>query len=145
VQELSQAERCERCGRDLEGRVYVWNGKKLCKSCLDDEKGTWGVVGGGPSSGGQRASLIPMRAARQKSLLETLASDFLALLGRRKKEPEIMAVGPDAPVGRIKPMAERITRKDGPDAPEAEGIMRRKQDPMRKRPRRAKGGGEKTQ
>jgi hypothetical protein len=145
AQELSYPERCERCGRDLEGRAYLWNGKTLCKSCLDDEKGTWGLVGGGPSHGGQRVSVIPIRAAKRKSLFETIISDFLALLGRKKKEPEIIPLEPVVPVGRIKPMTERITRKDGPDAPEAEGIMRKKQDVLRKRPRRTKGGSQKKQ
>lgn len=134
VQELSYPERCERCGRDLSGGAYIWNGKTLCKSCLDYEKGTWGVVGGGPSHGGQRASVIPIRKARQKSLIEALISDFLALLGVKKKEPEIIIVEPNATVGRAKPMAERAMRKDERNTPQAEDIMS-------KRPKKAKGGG----
>src|SRR5512143_3467213 len=46
---IQYPEQCERCGRDLEGRVYIWNGKKLCKKCMEDEQDSkWGLVGGGP-------------------------------------------------------------------------------------------------
>jgi hypothetical protein len=145
AQELSYPERCERCGRNLEGRVYIWNSKTLCKSCLEEEKKAWDIVGGGPSHGSQRSSVIPMRKAKQKSLLESIISDFLALLGLKKKEPEIIVVEPNAPVAHIKPMAERIRRKDGTNVPEAEGIMRKKPDVLRKKPRRTRGSAEKTQ
>jgi hypothetical protein len=136
VQELSYPERCERCGRDLQGRVYIWNGKKLCKSCLEAEQETWGIVGGGPSHGGARVSVMPVRRAKQKSLLEAIISDFLALFGLRKKEPEIIAVAPKMPIGAAKPMAGTL-RKDERNTPQAEGIML-------KRPGKGKGRGEKT-
>jgi len=126
VQEISYPERCERCGRDLEGRAYIWNGKTLCRNCLEDEQGTWGVVGGGPSHGAQRASVMPIRRARQRSLLEAAISDFLALFGVKRREPDIVAVEPEMPIAAAKPLAERSLRKDERNAPQAEGIMRKK-------------------
>lgn len=32
-------EHCDRCGKNLHSMVYIYNGRKLCKSCVDDEKG----------------------------------------------------------------------------------------------------------
>jgi hypothetical protein len=127
VRELTYPETCERCGRNLGGRVYIWNGKRLCRNCLESEQETWGVVGGGPSHGAQLVSVMPFSRARRKSLLEALISDILALLGLKKKEPQIILVGPHMPIELVKPLAEAPVRKNEKSSPENEGIMGKKQ------------------
>jgi hypothetical protein len=133
VQELSSPEKCQRCGRDFRGRVYIWNGKRLCKKCLGAEQATWEIVGGGPTSGSQRVSVIPVGRARHRSLLEAIISDFLGLFGVKKKEPEVIVVAPRMPIRNARPMAERSMRKTERSAPQAEGLMKKK-------PKKGKGG-----
>ena len=133
---LSYPERCERCGRDLKGRVYIWNGKTLCKRCLQDEQDKWSIVGGGPSGAGQRVSVIPAREAKKRSFMDALISDALALIGfKRKKQVEIVVCGEKMPIGAAKPMAEKVmAAKREQKKPEAEGLMGIKRKP---------GGGKK--
>ncbi len=123
---LASPEICERCGRNLDERIYIWNGRRLCKKCLDDEQGTWGVVGGPPSHGGARVSFVPIRKARQRSLFEALIGDLLAMLGIRRKEPEVVLVEPRPLIGQAKPLAEKRMREGGA-GPQSEGIMTPKQ------------------
>ena len=42
--ELVLPELCERCGRDL-NLVYYFNGKRLCSTCVQQEKDEWKTVG----------------------------------------------------------------------------------------------------
>jgi len=123
---LSYPETCERCGRGLDARIYIWNGRRLCKNCLDYEQETWGVVGGKPAPGAQRFSFSPLRKAGRKSLLESAISDLLALLGLKKKEPEIIVVEPRMPIARAKPMAESAMQRAERTTPKAEGLMKKK-------------------
>ncbi|MBS3067557.1 hypothetical protein J4450_02550 [Candidatus Micrarchaeota archaeon] len=38
-------EQCERCGRNL-NTVFYYNGKKLCSTCMEEEKKDWKTIGG---------------------------------------------------------------------------------------------------
>jgi hypothetical protein len=131
---LQYPETCERCGRDLEGRVYVWNGKKLCKSCLNHEQDTWGIARGGPMGPAQRIRVDTVHRAERLSFIERAMGDFLMLLGLKKKpiseiviyhpkmQGEIRAAKPmaEAMAGKAKP-AEKTDKKPSPI--EVEGIM----------------------
>lgn len=131
VHALTYSETCERCGKELDERVYIWNSRRLCRSCLDEEQGSWTVVGGGPGHAGARVSAIPVRRAKERSLIESAIGNFLALFGVKKKEPEIVAVEGKMPITHAKPMAEKRMAKEE-RKPESEGIMTRK-------PRQSKG------
>ncbi|MCI0504291.1 hypothetical protein L0Y65_06310 [Candidatus Micrarchaeota archaeon] len=125
---ISYPEQCERCGRDLEGRVYILNDKKLCKNCVEDEKDKWGTVGGGPMAAPYRITLGPEKRRKKMSLIESAISGLLHITGiRKKKEIEIVVIGDRMPIGRAKPMAEKPMsgRKADKDArrPQAEGII----------------------
>jgi hypothetical protein len=122
VPAVSYSEACERCGRALGDRVYIWNNRRLCKTCLEEEQASWGVVGGGPGRSGVRISVVPAKKARQRSLIEAAIGNLLALLGMKKKEPEIVVVEPMASIAHAKPMAERRMAKEKP-GPQSEGIM----------------------
>lgn len=145
---LQYVEQCERCGRDLQGRVYIWNGKKLCKHCLGDEQQEWGLMGGGPMGPPQRITVEALRPARKKSLVERAVSEFLALTGLKKRseireiivyspkmQAEIGAAKPMSDISPLRPMAETpmaVARKksalEEARKPQQEGIIRASQE-----------------
>jgi hypothetical protein len=131
---ISYPEQCDRCGRDLEGLVYIWNGRKLCKHCVQDEQEKWGLVGGGPMSAPYRINLGPEKRRKKTSIIESIISELLHLLGiRKKKQMEVVVVGGKMPIGLAKPMAEEMMaggRKEKDERrPQSEGIMRAKRQP----------------
>ncbi|MEW6748795.1 MAG: hypothetical protein AB1295_03755 [Candidatus Micrarchaeota archaeon] len=118
-------EQCERCGRDLDHRVYIWNGRKLCKSCMDEEQQKWTLVGGGPMASPYKVTIKPERRRKDESLLDGIMGAFLQLLGIRKKRKEIIIVEAKMPISRAKPMAEKAMKPKAREtqAPQSEGIM----------------------
>ena len=142
VEILRVPEQCERCGRDLEGRVYIWNGRKLCKHCLDDEKNTWGLVGGGPMGPVQRIRVDVEQNRKKTSLIEHAMSELLYML-RLKKRPvrEVIVYSTKMhdEIGAAKPLAEKEIMKDAgkktPQVIAVEGLMESKK-PLR--PNKAK-------
>jgi hypothetical protein len=124
---VSYLEQCERCGRDLDRRVYIWNGKRLCKSCVDDEQEKWGLVGGGPMAAPYRISLKPEKTRKKTGIIESLISETLYLFGiKKKKELEIIVMDAKMPIQHAKPMAEKAMesgKKADERKPETEGIM----------------------
>ncbi|MFH0885025.1 MAG: hypothetical protein V1861_04905 [Candidatus Micrarchaeota archaeon] len=123
---VSYLEQCERCGRDLESRVYIWNGKRLCKSCVNDEQEKWGLMGGGPMAAPYRISLEPEKKRKKTSIIESIISETLHLLGIKKKGMEIIVIDSKMPIKYAKPMAEKPMesgKRAGERKPETEGIM----------------------
>ncbi len=125
-------EQCERCGRDFEGRVYIWNGKRLCKKCREDEQESkWGLVGGGPMHAPMRVSLKPEEERKNRSVIEMAISELLITL-RLKKRPVKEAIVYDVkmPIQLAKPMAEKAMTAEKAKAdrkPQAEGLMKEDQ------------------
>jgi hypothetical protein len=138
---LSYVETCDRCGRDLKDRVYIWNKKRLCKKCLEHEQAQWTLVSGKPGGAGQRVSVIPVREAKKRSAMDRIISDALAFIGfKRKKAPEIVAYGGKMPIEAAKPMAEKaMASKREQKKPQSEGLM------SIKRKKRAKKGEKKEE
>ena len=130
VRALSYSETCERCGRDLESRVYIWNKRRLCRKCLGDEQEKWGIVGGGPVGPPQRVSVKMVEKGKLRLMIEDLFSSFFALFGIQRKQhlPEIVVYEQKMPIKRAKPMAEgTMAEKDeGKRAPQAEGIIKKR-------------------
>lgn len=124
---ISYTEQCERCGRDLDTRVYIWNGKRLCKPCVDDEQQKWGLVGGGPMGAPYKISLEPEKKRRKTSAIEALISDALHVIGIKRKGPkEIIVMDAKMPIQHAKPMAEKAMesgKKSNDRKPQAEGLM----------------------
>src|SRR4030095_2215655 len=129
---LQYPEQCERCGRDLKGRVYIWNGKKLCKKCVEDEQAKWGIVGGGPMGAPYKVSLEPEKRRKEKGVIEAIISESLHLLGIRKKPQklEVIIVKDKMPIDRAKPMNEEglMKKKKQEVKPAAEGLMKTKNE-----------------
>jgi hypothetical protein len=128
VDAIQYPEQCDRCGKDLKGRVYIWNGRKLCKSCVQDEQEKWGTVGGGPMAAPYRITLGPEKKRKKMSIIESIISEILHILGiRKKKELEIIVVNDRMPIGRAKPMAETALagaqKEKDSRKPQAEGLM----------------------
>ena len=88
---LAYPEKCSRCNGDLNLGVYYWNGKHLCKKCMEDGQKEWEFISGGPSKGGQiipQTQVIAMREVQKK---ESLLSNVLHSLGiKKRKTPEIV-------------------------------------------------------
>ena len=116
-------EACERCRKNL-GHVYIWNGKRLCQSCMEVEQDAWVLFTGGPNSAAQRVSVRPLKKPRERSLIESLISEFLALLGLQRIEKETCIAEPKMPMELARPR--EVQRPDKKQMPEAEGIMKRK-------------------
>jgi len=145
LEAVALPEICERCGRDLDNRVYIWNGRKLCKTCVNEEQEKWGIVGGGPMSAPYKVTLEPEKKRRKASLLEHIVSEalFMLRLKRRPRNVEVIVVGEKMPISRAKPMAEAAIRTKegkGEQKPEAEGLMREKPARPFELERREEGG-----
>jgi hypothetical protein len=130
VRALSYSETCERCGRDLKSRVYIWNNRRLCRKCLGDEQEKWGIVGGGPIGPPQRISVKVMEKGKLRLMAEGIFSRILAVFGIRMKQPvsEIVVYEQKMPIGQARPMAEgTMAEKDeAKRAPQAEGIIKKR-------------------
>ncbi|MBI5046437.1 hypothetical protein HZC07_01770 [Candidatus Micrarchaeota archaeon] len=74
VELLSYSETCDRCGK-VADRLYRWNGRNLCKSCLTDEQDKWELVRGAPSASSYRIPLGPIKKEKEKSFIEAIISD----------------------------------------------------------------------
>ena len=113
---ISYPEICQRCGRDS-GRLYIWNRKRLCRSCMTEEQEAWTLVSGRPGPTAQR---VPMgRPVGGNSKMESLLSGFLALLGLERMEKDPMA----SRIPMKQPLRLSFRRPDRKQTPKAEGIM----------------------
>ncbi len=133
-------ESCERCGKQITGQVYIWNGRRLCKRCLGDEQQKWELASGGPSGAPYR--IRPNTSKKKTSLIESIISDFLMLLGLKKERDVIVyetlpGAKPKAsakmPIDAAKPMAEKISKTKFVQSKqeqelETEGLMGGKQE-----------------
>jgi len=160
-------EQCERCGREAE-IFYIWNGRKLCKSCLDEEQKKWGMVGGGPSAAPARV----VYSRRGEGLLSSLIGGLLTRIGLKKAgkmNGEIVAAQPVKVEAKItkkddkknvvsfkygKPMSEGLGEKEKAEegksaeeqrGPESEGIMKSEEAKPKKRKKAAKRKRKKKQ
>ncbi len=138
------AERCERCGRET-SLYYIYNGRRLCKNCLEEEQAKWGLVGGGPSA-------APFRVTYQEKgegLLQKMIGKLLERIGIRKRAPgksevvvaprtkiEIKKKGKKANIvafGRGRPMSEGLEEEE-PEKPmpRSETIIKKKKKKKKK-------------
>ena len=99
LQILAYPEACERCGR-TPGMLYLWNGRWLCKTCLEEEQRSWGVVSGGPSAGANKIAY-----QRKQGLLGSLFDDILERTGLKKREAEVRPVAESAGIFGVKKIA----------------------------------------
>lgn len=89
-------EKCERCGREVRGKILIWNGKKLCKDCVDEGKKEWQTVSATPKGGG---NVVPIQNSSEKEANSTLLKKIDTLIGTmkneknsKKAEPELVAL-----------------------------------------------------
>jgi len=126
---ISYSETCERCGRDLR-RAYIWNGKRLCRNCVEEEQEKWVFFTGGPNAPPQRVPARQTKRAKGRPLMESLISGFLTLFGLKRIEKEAGILAPRMPMRRARyPAAQRPDKKQ---MPKAEGIMNSKRNWLRR-------------
>ncbi|MEM2909017.1 MAG: hypothetical protein QW590_01595 [Candidatus Bilamarchaeaceae archaeon] len=115
---------CERCGRETE-RLYMWNNRMLCASCLGEEQRKWGLVSGGPMAASYRVTI-----EKKKSLLQRIIDSILEMLGLKKRERagEIVAIKKKKKFGK-KPKSEGIKKEEVAE-PEIEGIVKEAKGPF---------------
>jgi len=116
----SYPEICERCGRDLEARVHIWNGKKLCINCLEDEKGTWDLFTEGPNAVPQRILIQHQDQSQGPRFIESFVSWILAVFGLKRIEKDLSIVE-QIPKKLAKLLD--VHRPDRKQVPDDEGIM----------------------
>lgn len=150
-------EACERCGREAEF-FYIWNGRKLCKSCLEEEQKKWGMAGGGPTAAPTRV----VYSRGRDGLLGSLIKGLLRRIGLIRKERgdlkgEIVAAEPlrvevetkKSEKGRNvvsfrygKPMSEGLEEDEEEEKkrkkPQSEGLMKSKKKKSRKKAKKKK-------
>ncbi len=124
---ITYVEQCERCGRDLQHRAYIWNGRRLCKKCLDDAKDSWELARGGPMGPMQRIKVDTRKPSEKPSFIESMIGEFLMLAGLKKRPVgEIIIYHPkmQGEIIAAKPMSEvAVKKKDKQQNIEIEGIM----------------------
>jgi len=138
VQPLVISEVCERCGKRAE-IFYIWNGRRLCKSCLDEEQKKWGLSGGGPGAAPYRVSY-----GEKEGILAAAIGKLLEKIGLKKKEkkseivaasrerveeekPKKKTVSSVVAFQRGRPMSEEIEKESEEQrAPTSEGLMKGK-------------------
>lgn len=121
---ISYNETCERCGKDLEARVFIWNGMRLCKSCMGDGQKTWVLSTGSPNSARQRVSAGATKKTKPISHMSSLISEFLAIFGLKRIEQEIRIIESKMPIKQAKLLL--VQRLDKKQMPVSEGIMNSK-------------------
>lgn len=97
VEPVAVVEKCERCGREVRGKILIWNGKKLCKDCVDEGKKEWQTVSATPKGGG---NVVPIQnISEEKQSNSTLLKKIDTLIGTmkneknsKKPEPELVAL-----------------------------------------------------
>jgi hypothetical protein len=96
---ISYNEACERCGKDL-SRVFIWNGKKLCKRCVEEEQDLWAIIPGTPNGLPQRIKNYSKNEEKEGSLIGSLTSEFLGFFHFRRMQKEAL-VEPKTPILRF--------------------------------------------
>jgi hypothetical protein len=122
---ISYSEACERCGKDLKSRVFIWNRKRLCKSCVEEGQKTWLLFAGSPNAAPQRVWTQLLKKANEHSLINSLISQFLATIGLKRIKKETRSVLSKMPIKQMKLLT--VQRPDKKQMPKFEGIMNRKQ------------------
>ena len=129
LQMLSYPETCQRCGRDFGSRVHIWNGKRLCNSCVEAEQQAWTLFSGGPGVAQCRVPAQPLKRARGRSLIEAFITKSLALIGLQRIEKAVLAAEAIIPIKQAISLV--VKRTDRKNMPILEGIMNRKNRVLR--------------
>ncbi len=97
---------CERCGKQLGSSGYIFNGKKLCSSCIQAEKDKTDYYGGGPAKITPAIKVEEESKSKKKSILEYIVANVIgAFTVEKKKEKEhLKDMKPE--IKYAKPMAE---------------------------------------
>lgn len=129
-------ETCERCGKSL-STVYVWNGRKLCKPCLEEGKKTWDLVTGKPFTSPMRIKVEKKKKSVPAQIFEGILFAFLGIFGikRKKKVSEIVVVKDVKEVAPLpefgKPLVSESMKEEA--KPQAEGLMKGKKKKKKKK------------
>ena len=120
-------ETCQRCGRIL-SIAYFYNGKKLCETCMEEERKDW------KRQGGEKPPMMPYRVSSEKgvlsSMLHHIIKKILNLLGLKREKTdgiEIVSAKKRVRKRRKKPMSESLRKTVKGDSPfnkkvESEGL-----------------------
>lgn len=119
---LSYEERCQRCGRETE-ILYMFNERKLCKSCLEDEQHKWSLVGGKPSSAAYKITRV--KYEKKEGFFSSIINRLLERIGLKRRRPRdefIEAIKKEAQDTKEKPTNIVSFKRSRPlmDAPEKE-------------------------
>ncbi len=143
ISPLAYGERCERCGKETDS-IYIWNERRLCRSCLAEEQSKWGLVGGRPFGAPTKVTY----GGEKESILSRFISRILESVGLRKRASKSeIVVAPRQKIvvkkkGRAvsivafergRPLTERLEKgeEEGPE-PEEEGLMEKKKKKTKK-------------
>jgi len=110
-------ETCQRCGRIL-SIAYFYNGKKLCETCMEEERKDW------EKKGGERPPMTPYRISSEQgilsSMLHHIIKKILIALGFKREKTdgiEIVSAKKRVKKRRVKPMSESLRKTVKGDGP----------------------------
>lgn len=96
IEPVAVVEKCERCGKEVRGKILIWNGKKLCSDCVEDGKKEWQTISASPKGG---SNYTPIQNSSEKEADSTLLKKIDTLIGTMKGEknskkpsPELVAL-----------------------------------------------------
>ena len=103
---------CDRCGCESE-KFYLWNGKRLCKKCLEDGQKTWHIEEGAPPPQSSGAYVRkPVSTSPQKQPQRGAVSNILGALGLGKKQKPPSSAIDEPRTAQAHPPRERIPNID---------------------------------
>lgn len=104
---------CERCGKGLGGSGFMFNGKKLCSSCIQAEKDKTDYYGGGPAPITPAIKVEEQTKSKKKSILEYIVANVIGALAveKRKEKEKLKDMKPEIKYAR--PMNEDGLEKQG--------------------------------
>ena len=120
---IKYSETCQRCGRETD-LLYLYNGRILCSTCLEEEQKKWGTAGGGPAATPHRVTM-----GEEKGVLAQMFDALLIAIGLKRREKKKVK-GAEIVAVKTKKKKKRKKRKPFKKKPMNEDIEEKAKGPF---------------